>query len=194
MMSTPPRVMRALASVAIAGLLALIGSEALASTPSLRDRTIPGLSVQMAGLPGGLSEAIERQLARQMGAPEAGTPAKAPLQGRALSSMPIAGATPNTAPTASQRDFVLTHQQVAAKVSQSSGIPAQFMLGQATMASLAQAGKAKLVGNQQVWQQLASTLGNFDPWFEVFPGPKTTAARPALDPFTERPRARAGID
>ena len=70
----------------------------------------------------------------------------------------------------------------------------QFMLGQATMASLAQAGKAKLVGNQQVWQQLASTLGNFDPWFEVFPGPKTTAARPALDPFTERPRARAGID
>ena len=48
-MSTPPRVMRALASVAIAGLLALIGSEALASTPSLRDRTIPGLSVQMAG-------------------------------------------------------------------------------------------------------------------------------------------------
>jgi alkyl sulfatase BDS1-like metallo-beta-lactamase superfamily hydrolase len=72
----------------------------------------------------------------------------------------------------------------------------QFMLGQATLAQLAQAGKAKLVGNPQVWQQLAGTLGTFDPWFEVFPGPKATAARaeqPARDPFVEviRPLATA---
>ena len=73
----------------------------------------------------------------------------------------------------------------------------QFMLGRATLAAIAQEGKAKLVGNAQVWQQLAGTLGQFDPWFEIFPGPKSTAARasqPVTDPFAERPRARAGTD
>ncbi|MBL0088270.1 MAG: MBL fold metallo-hydrolase [Ideonella sp.] len=73
----------------------------------------------------------------------------------------------------------------------------QFMLGRATLVALAQAGKAKLVGNPAVWQQLAGTLGAFDPWFEVFPGPKTTAAsasKPLTDPFAERPRARSGTE
>jgi alkyl sulfatase BDS1-like metallo-beta-lactamase superfamily hydrolase len=73
----------------------------------------------------------------------------------------------------------------------------QFMLGQATLAQLAQAGKAKLEGNAQVWQQLAGTLGTFDPWFEVFPGPKAVAAhagKPPRDPFVELIRPLATAD
>ncbi len=53
----PNRVIRALAAIAVAGLVALTGSAALAATqtptpaptPTPRDQTIPGLSVQMAG-------------------------------------------------------------------------------------------------------------------------------------------------
>jgi peptidoglycan hydrolase FlgJ len=85
------------------------------------------LAVQMSGLPGGLSQSIERQLSQQMGTPPAGargTPTAATL--------PTAGAA--TAPLASgplQQQFVQSHQQAAAAVERSSGIPAQFMLGQA---------------------------------------------------------------
>jgi hypothetical protein len=73
----------------------------------------------------------------------------------------------------------------------------QFMLGHATLAQLAQAGKASLEGNAQVWQQLAGTLGTFDPWFEVSPGPKAAAARPGQpprDPLVEVNRPRATAD
>ena len=73
----------------------------------------------------------------------------------------------------------------------------QFMLGQATLAQLVEAGKAKLVGDPKVWQQLAGTLGAFDPWFEVFPGPKSVAARagqPPRDPFVEVIRPLATVD
>ena len=38
---------RAFAALAVAGLVALTGSEAFASTPSPVDRVIPGLSVQI---------------------------------------------------------------------------------------------------------------------------------------------------
>ena len=65
------------------------------------------------------------------------------------------------------------------------------------MTQLAQAGKAKLEGNAQVWQQLAGTLGAFDPWFEVFPGPKAVAAqagKPPRDPFVELIRPLATAD
>ena len=92
------------------------------------------LSVQMAGWPGGLSEAIERQLAKQMGGTEAsGAIGKAGApQARTTISAPAAGSgMAAAAPTTTQREFVQAHQQVAAKVSQASGSPAQFMLGQA---------------------------------------------------------------
>ena len=52
-MRLTPRMIRALATVAVAGIVALTGSQALAAisspTPSPRDRVIGGLSVQMAG-------------------------------------------------------------------------------------------------------------------------------------------------
>jgi flagellar protein FlgJ len=86
------------------------------------------LSVQMSGRPGGLSDVIAQQLSRQMGVSEqAGS-----TVGRAASKaaiQPAPGA--STSPTASQTSFVQRFNQVAAKVEQSSGIPASFMLGQA---------------------------------------------------------------
>lgn len=81
-------------------------------------------AVQLSGLPGGLSEAIERQLGKQMqnnAAEQAGalpTPGEASTVGRA-------SAGPR------QAAFVDQHSQAAAAVSRESGIPASYMIGQA---------------------------------------------------------------
>lgn len=94
------------------------------------------LSVQMSGQPGGLSEAIARQLSRQMGGADAHLVAPSTLS---LSSILPPR---NTAPTASapavsgpapkgRDDFVEHHSAAAERVAQASGIPASFMLGQA---------------------------------------------------------------
>lgn len=76
------------------------------------------LSVSLAGMPGGLSEAIERQLGRQM-------------QG----ASPAAPAVPSTLDKVSsgprQADFVNRHTAAAAQVEREAGIPASFMIGQA---------------------------------------------------------------
>lgn len=48
-MKPTPRVIRALATVAVAGLVALTGSEAIAATSPPGERVIAGLSIQMAG-------------------------------------------------------------------------------------------------------------------------------------------------
>ncbi|MGC4366808.1 flagellar assembly peptidoglycan hydrolase FlgJ [Hydrogenophaga sp. R2] len=76
------------------------------------------LSVSLAGMPGGLSEAIERQLGRQM-------------QG----ASPAAPAVPSTLDKAAtgprQADFVNRHTAAAAQVEREAGIPASFMIGQA---------------------------------------------------------------
>ncbi|OSZ74257.1 flagellar assembly peptidoglycan hydrolase FlgJ [Hydrogenophaga sp. IBVHS1] len=80
-------------------------------------------SVQLSGLPGGLSEAIERQLARQM----KGVDAEAgplPKTGEA-STVGRASAGPR------QAGFVEEHSAAAAEVARESGIPASFMIGQA---------------------------------------------------------------
>jgi len=81
------------------------------------------LSVSMSGLPGGLSAAIERQLARQTVAmdntrvlPAAGKVGRTGALGSAGSA---------------KADFVQQHQQAAERVEQQSGIPSEFMLGQA---------------------------------------------------------------
>lgn len=74
---------------------------------------------QLTGLPGGLSEAIERQLAGRV----AGTP------------LPDGPAMPSTLSRASagerQSAFVERHGAAAQAVARESGIPAAFMLGQA---------------------------------------------------------------
>jgi peptidoglycan hydrolase FlgJ len=74
---------------------------------------------KMSGLRGGLADAIERQLSRQMGAVE---PKKA------INS--IAQTTP-LRPPASASEFVAMHGQAAKQAEQASGIPATFMVAQA---------------------------------------------------------------
>ncbi|WP_313076277.1 flagellar assembly peptidoglycan hydrolase FlgJ [Melaminivora sp.] len=92
------------------------------------------LSVQMAGMPGGLSEAIQRQLARQLG--DDTGPAIVPgatLRLDALRrSTPAARAADPQAPSPQgKEDFVQGHSAAAERVARESGIPASFMLGQA---------------------------------------------------------------
>ena len=90
------------------------------------------LSVQMSGLPGGLTEAIQRQLTRQMGGTEAelSIPSTLSLDTSALRR--TASTKNSTTPSPKGLDaFVQHHRATAERVAQESGIPASFMLGQA---------------------------------------------------------------
>ncbi|MBN8492280.1 MAG: flagellar assembly peptidoglycan hydrolase FlgJ [Burkholderiales bacterium] len=82
-------------------------------------------STQMTGLPGGLSEAIARQLERQMGLLPGPIP-KAVVPGAALSTE-----RPVRIPDKSAAAFVQQHQQAAQAAEGATGIPAAFMIGQA---------------------------------------------------------------
>jgi len=92
-------------------------------------------AVQLSGLPGGLSEAIERQLGQQIersqSAPStpSSTVAAAANETRTSSTVSRAGA--GAGGSSRQADFVSRHSDAAARVAQESGIPASFMLGQA---------------------------------------------------------------
>ena len=101
-------------------------------------------AVQMSGRPGGLSDMIALQLTRQMaGAPKdseadtAGTivgqtTLKKSAKSAALLPPPASSVSkPSRAPTNSQSNFVQQHSQVASEVEKATGIPANFMLGQA---------------------------------------------------------------
>ena len=90
------------------------------------------LSVQMAGQPGGLAEAIQRQLSRQLG----GDGQTTLVPGSTLSmDVALRKAAPADSPRAAspkgRDDFVQHHRAAAERVARSSGIPASFMLGQA---------------------------------------------------------------
>lgn len=90
------------------------------------------LSVQMSGLPGGLTEAIQRQLTRQMGGTEAelSVPSTLSLDTSALRR--TTSTKNSTTPSPKGLDaFVQHHRATAERVAQDSGIPASFMLGQA---------------------------------------------------------------
>lgn len=80
---------------------------------------------KLTGLPGGLSDAITRQLQRQMGiTPDAATPKTT----QALPALP-ALATKNIAPHV--QSFIQKHDAAAKAASAETGIPASFMLAQA---------------------------------------------------------------
>ncbi len=81
-------------------------------------------ALKLSGLPGGLSQAIERQLGRQMANVDA------MASGRAGAAAP---STIGRAATGSSRQagFVSQHTQAAEMVARESGIPASFMIGQA---------------------------------------------------------------
>lgn len=92
------------------------------------------LSVTMSGQQGGLSEAIARQLSRQMGG--ADTNFSVPSTLSLPQALPRAAAGPMSAEATQQapkgRDGFVQHLSgTAERVSQESGIPASFMLGQA---------------------------------------------------------------
>ena len=85
-------------------------------------------AVKMTGLPGGLSEMIERQLQQQI------DPAARPrtAQGQAAPAPAEAAAAEGGArPSAAQVAFVERHRAVAQQVQRETGIPAAFMIGQA---------------------------------------------------------------
>ena len=88
-------------------------------------------ATQMTGLPGGLSEAIVRQLERQMGV----TPEARP--GVAIAPAAAAGAPDAAPPKTSQRqtDFLRRHDAAAREAEQQTGIPAAFMVAQAAFES-----------------------------------------------------------
>ncbi len=78
-------------------------------------------AVQLAGMPGGLTDAITRQLTQQMtGGATTATP-----------TVSLPGATSAVNPSASQGGFVSQHTGAAERVAQATGIPASFMIGQA---------------------------------------------------------------
>ena len=76
------------------------------------------MSVSMSGLPGGLSAAIERQLARQ-------TVGMDNTRVLPAATDKVSRANPG------KTGFVQQHQDAAARIEQTSGIPASFMIGQA---------------------------------------------------------------
>ena len=94
------------------------------------------LATQISGQPGGLSEAILKQLERQMGMapgpiPVTGTAnnTPAPLQSHKLQGQPIGARIPQTGAAG----FVQQHMDAAKNVEASSGIPASFMVSQAAL-------------------------------------------------------------
>ncbi len=106
-------------------------------------------AVQLSGLPGGLSEAIERQLARQMGGANAAN----------------ASAVPTTLDKVSggsrQAGFVARHTAAANAVAMESGIPASYMIGQA--------------GHETGWGKSEIRHADGSPSFNLF-GIKATSA------------------
>ena len=83
---------------------------------------------KMTGLPGGLSDAITRQLQRQMGLPT--DPAKAAAASTATSTQPLpALAKKNIAPHV--QSFIQQHDGDAKAAEAATGIPASFMIAQA---------------------------------------------------------------
>jgi flagellar protein FlgJ len=78
-------------------------------------------AVQLAGMPGGLTDAITRQLTQQMnGSARTATP-----------TVSLGGGSAAVNPSATQSGFVSQHSEAAARVAQDTGIPAAFMIGQA---------------------------------------------------------------
>lgn len=83
------------------------------------------LSVTMSGQPGGLSEAIVRQLTRQT------VPADGAAPKMAAPIAPTAPTAPIKPASVSQTGFVEQHNAAATAVERATGIPASYMLGQA---------------------------------------------------------------
>jgi flagellar protein FlgJ len=82
---------------------------------------------KMTGLPGGLADAIAKQLERQMG----GTTSATPARPAAAAGAGAGFAAPATPLTKTQADFVQSHSAAALAAQAQTGIPAAFTIGQA---------------------------------------------------------------
>ena len=109
------------------------------------------LATKMSGLPGGLADAIARQLSKQSGTamPAPTVPAKATPAPSAVTTP-----APGAAASVSQSGFVQRMSAIAAKVEQSSGIPSGFMIGQA--------------GHETAWGQRQIAMADGSPSFNLF--------------------------
>ena len=98
---------------------------------------------QMSGRPGGLSEAIMKQLERQMGL----VPGPIPNTRRANESLPTVQEPDSTPKVPEKRaaGFVRQHTAAAERAADETGIPAPFMLAQAALET--GWGKREIVGN-----------------------------------------------
>ncbi|MBU4184151.1 MAG: flagellar assembly peptidoglycan hydrolase FlgJ [Gammaproteobacteria bacterium] len=88
-------------------------------------------AVQLSGMPGGLSGAIERQLSRQMAPAEPAAAADAAKAAPVANAAPMASTVSRASGGTRQAGFVDQHSQAAAQVARESGIPASYMIGQA---------------------------------------------------------------
>ncbi|PKO31473.1 MAG: flagellar assembly peptidoglycan hydrolase FlgJ [Betaproteobacteria bacterium HGW-Betaproteobacteria-9] len=88
-------------------------------------------AVQLSGMPGGLSGAIERQLSRQMAPAEPAAAADGAKAAPVANAAPMASTVSRASAGTRQAGFVDRHSQSAAQVARESGIPASYMIGQA---------------------------------------------------------------
>lgn len=88
-------------------------------------------AAKMAGLPGGLSDVIAKQLERQMGL----TPGPIPVTGSANNTPAPLAAKPQATriPQAGAAGFVQQHTEAAKAAEARTGIPAEFMVSQAAL-------------------------------------------------------------
>ena len=84
---------------------------------------------QLAGLPGGLHEAITRHLERQMGL----APGPIPATGSANNTVAPLDGRPTRVPQKGAAGFVEQHQDAARAAEAQTGIPATFMISQAAL-------------------------------------------------------------
>ena len=86
-------------------------------------------ATKMAGLPGGLSDVIARQLERQMGITQ-GVTAK-PVSANPAPVDPLHADAPVAMPQKAAASFITAHTDAAAAAEKATGIPAKFMIAQA---------------------------------------------------------------
>lgn len=88
-------------------------------------------ATKMTGLPGGLADAIARQLERQMGGTTSSRPAPVAAAAAAGAAAASTASTAESPLSQKQADFIRSHQESARGAESISGIPAAFMVAQA---------------------------------------------------------------
>ncbi|MEI2625174.1 MAG: flagellar assembly peptidoglycan hydrolase FlgJ [Giesbergeria sp.] len=140
------------------------------------------LSVQMSGRPGGLSEAISRQLAQQLMGGDVNLVSPSTLSLARPAARSAASATPAApmGPAPKGRDdFVQYHSDAAERVALDSGIPSSFMLGQA--------------GHETGWGKSEIKNADGSTSFNLFGIKAGQAAGPARWPKSPPPNTNNGV-